>query len=548
MIGVFAASLGVVLVGGGWAWGPASHSVIMSATPARVSWEKSPRDTTAVPSAGSSSTIDTGAFVPGRRDFTRYATVGLCLSAARETRSIARRQLAVQIARDTLEHDTTGLGGARPIARACSARFTLATTPARDHYRLFELALYAGNAPLAQAVLADFVTHASTPRERAEVLRFGIDQYLNFGWRAAAESLAAQADAQGPSARLAQLSLHRALMDEFHLQEGDSARLRTEVARIFALTEQSPKILDLDSYEAERWAFWYTAQQLVLTDPSQLPPLAARAQRELGQYERSPDVTQGLTWAPWSTMTLQAVQDRLVHKMYRYQQRAGLVSAPRLTANYWFPPPGRPASDTLRPKLGKLNLICRNWGISDEIFNDDLAKYSLRSWLWHWFAEYGVDQLEVTLVVPARGYTNLITDHANANYLFHTLAEESEAWRWYFHDYAQLPVTVAVQHAVTEWLPPPDGRRLSQHKIQFNQFWMMDPDMLSHHMPDTAQVMASLSGLRPGEWDGQCVLVDPQGQIWHTSLEADPLQNTDGALKLYFHQHPAPTRPTLGSH
>lgn len=491
-------------------------------------------------------TTDTGAFAPGFRDFSRFNTPGLCLAAARVTWAKFHVTLKAQSAADSTQMDTIGMGETAPIARACEAQVLRHGPPSsatiHDAYMLFDLALFEGNDTLARANLTKMVSDAPTPAKRDSVWVFGLRAYLWRGWPLAAQQLMAEVDAVGPAARDAQLQMHYLLQLHYAQQDADSIPLRREIDHVLQMTEMQPKHLDPNSYLFEELSFANLIILTANTRPDSVNAVATRMQRELSAYKTSPEVTKSRIWKDWPNFSVSAVINYYAPTWFTYRQRGGGVAAPRLQADYWFPPRGRASNDTVRPLPGKVNVICK-LGPPEQGLERGTG-YSARALVTdvqHWLAQYGADHLEVTLVRPAAGYATFGTDFQDVNEvrLFQTPAEEARLWDWYIHDYKQLPVTVAVQVQHYIWLPPPDGRRLAVSKVQFNDFWQHDPDAVEtlKYYREHFQV-DSVYGPRPGESGGACAITDRDGTLLYTS-EGGGQETITLALKWLFEKQGA---------
>lgn len=490
-------------------------------------------------------TTDTGAFAPGHRDFARYTTPMLCLTMARLTQATFRRSLTEQLKSDTLQEDTVGLGKTAPLVRACGARFTIANTQPRALETLFDLALFEDDAPLAQAVLTTMVARAPTRAARIALWETGLSSYLRLGWRGAGAALLAQVDALGPDGQLAQAELHFIMLHayEARMQSGgpaDTVAFRAEVERVLQLIHAGTMKEDGERYGMELYSFKRLMEMMFWEHPDSIPALALRIQRALDNDQ--PWTATDHDWQPWRTFTTAQVIERLLPRWANVQQLRGVGETPRLQADFWFPPPGQPASDTVRPVPGKVNLICLGGWLSDFVTPGTEDRFNvvypqLRR-IRRWLARYGADHLAVTLVWPAEGYTYYDFFPLNMFRLFQTPAEEAQFWRWYVQEYAQVPVTVAVQVRHQRWLPAPDGRRLPGVKIQFNAFWQHEPEEVAYFAQSKADGAPedSIYGSRPGERSDACTIVGRDGTIVadFNDNHDDPVGSIEGVLRWLF--------------
>ena len=478
-------------------------------------------------------TTDTGAFAPGHHDFTRYTTPELCDEAAATTQQALRRGLAVRAHPDWAGTDTTGNAGAALVARACIAHFTL--HPRTDDFGiLFELAMYEQNDSLAREILK-----AKGDGLQTEDWYWVMQTMLTHGRQAAAEALMAQIDARGPSARNTQFLLHLCLVDRncsvdrtsWMVHDGDTVGFKAGMDRVLQLGEEIP-------VNAATFKHMIDAEEQMLSWAVQLAPdsltaVAARARHALARF----DNVQGRD--PWEersfvkihhavAQSTDAVVEVLAPPWFTFRQRLkGSGVAPRLTADYWFPAPGHPANDTIRPAPGKVNLICAGARLGDEgirfegAISPDQARY-----IKDVVSRYGAAGLTVTLVQPAAGYQHYQYEGAGMFSqwrLFQTPAEEAQMWRWYAQTYEGLPVTVAVQIKHDTWLQ--DGRRYTEGPIQFNALFpdfseKLTPTAGQDTIVDDARFVhpgeaepAIRSAKRPGEAPGICTVIDRDGRI-----------------------------------
>lgn len=493
---------------------------VSQATPPPLSWARSPSDPESL--------------VTRQRTFSGDTTPGLCRAAARMAQYFdAQRTLAAQLG-DAATADTVGIGAASLVARTCGARFTLANTPAQDFPELFTLALHEQNDTLALAVLTKLLENA--PQAARDHLRaVALEQLLAFGRLAAAQALVAQVDALGAAARMAQIGLHAQMMEYYgqrHPGDGvtDSVQLRAEAKRLLQLGRaigegKGGEWLMRDQVAAMqaliRVAIW--------TEPDAIPALVTRT-RQLGRQWR---------WPPWNWS-----EDLLVPDWFRQVQHRRAIPAPRLTADYWYPPPGRPQSDTVRPVPGKVNLICLGGVPRDDEESDfqDGSAYQQGESLKHMLAEYGAANLEITLVRPAMGYAEWHFQELSGARLFGSSAEEADLWRWYAQEYAQLPVTVAVQVQHSQFRPPPDGRRFKMSRLPFDAWWQWSPMLASQEARRrVGQPLDSLAVVHTG---CGCVIVDRAGTLAYFSGSAT---ETGDALRWLLNDAQAPHTGLTGA-
>ena len=441
-------------------------------------------DTTLRPSlpvALSTAITDTGAFARGHRDFSHYATPGMCAAAAVTTGEVLRHSLAALRSEDTLrsrpDEDTLPAQVA-VVARTCGAQFTLANTPAPEWKSLFDLALLARNDSLAQAVLAREV--AAFPKDRAALQREALDVYLgnvqDQGLHPAeparpqlAEALVARIDQVGDGSE--RLAAHLALL-QYGVTVQDERLSFRETSRIAALVQQlaqQPRVTNnqLATYgQFLNSAFSGLMGVAYFTAADSVRAIAAQVQRALHGVA-SDAVCQA--WMPTCrTASPEQIEAFLVSNLPGLCPASAPATStdshcqtvPPLHATFWFPgkAAGKTAGahDTLFPVPGRITLMVRPENlcqVSDA--NDGTLSfpvcYGVPTSVRHWLQEYGSRGVSIVLVTSEYGAAFLSG--------VETPAQEAERIRWYYQDYWGLPVTVAVQVPRTHTLPAPDGRR-----------------------------------------------------------------------------------------
>jgi hypothetical protein len=471
----------------GWSVGPVAAGQIAVSGPwllhPRASWHLRPdREADSLADSAQLETIttDTGAFAPGRRDFTRYTVPALCLIAARDVQRIARRSVVANVAQ-VEGLDTIAAGQTATMARRCAARFTVAGTATRDLPILFELALYAQNDSLARAVA-----------ERWDDPGDAVGLYLDFDFMPAAEAVVAQVDARGPSARREQILMHDQLLVGFELLH-DTAGLRREIGRVLILARTLRAYHDQMIARFVRQAYQTDMDFNALAHPDSLPILAEQEQQDLRNY--SPvDTVKWNNWENYGHMTTAQLLDRDAPRWYFQQWQHTYPSVPRLHADYVFPPPG--GSDTVLPVPGKINLICSGGGIAGDpqywaranthAFTESSSYKSDDFWqaknLRRWLALYGGAGLAVTIVREAVGWAYSSVPHSPSIVYFPSPAAEARAWQWYEQVYDSLPVTVAVQVIHAHRLPLPDERWVEPDTGQFVHAFLTAPYVTSNRL------------------------------------------------------------------
>ena len=407
-----------------------------------------------------------------------------------------------------MAEDTIGVGGTRPIARACGAHFTLANTSARALGDLFNLALHEQNDSLAEAALDRLLAQATTPAVRNNTYLFGVRSYLYFGRLAAAQALLTQIDALGPTAREVQLAAHERMLD-FYGNVGDTIHVRQEAER--EIVQGRKRVAHEPRYGYVLDGYRALMNLTGLQQSAALPALAVQAQRDLQQFTSADQ--EGLLprdRGDWGAFPVDTLISRLAPEWYSMLRYGGGIPASRLQADYWFPAPGHAANDTIFPVPGKVNLICVGGFPTDfweAVFNHTplYSGYQQAVHLQHWLARYGADGLVITLVrlIDGYPYVDLDVDGLSRYRFYQTPAEEARMWRWYDQVYHQLPLTLAVQvKRTTQWLPQPDGRRLSVSSPQYQQY----VDAMTPYFNQ---------GARATTENGSCTVISRDGRILH---------------------------------
>ena len=393
-----------------------------------------------------------------------------------------------------------------------------------------------------------------------------------------AQALMAHVDSLGLAARQARIRMHMEMIRAYRreIYDGDKEtpranfiRLEKELERtLHIFAEERPQIIDLAGLQI-KFANYWTLLNIVLPyiHPDSIPIVVAHAKADLAQYDR---LLTGPGELPWGQRTLAQtvsdVPDGLLSHWYNYRLQGGGVRAPRLQADYWFPAPERPPSDTVRPVPGKVNLIC-SAGIPKEdtsgVSGSDYSAIALADNIRYWLQRYGAKNLEVTIVWPVAdtplppppGYNGWYAGRwQQAKWQQSELGHKklAELWRWYVQDHEKLPVTVAVQVPHLTWRQTPDGHRVQVKQLQFNDFWNYDPGYTrvgiftdKRTIPPLYYVSAtdSMDVLGPADAPSDCAIIGRDGTMEHTSVQPDYMQNTKAAMQLLFEGGGAPPRP-----
>ena len=512
-------------------------------------------------------TTDTGTFAPGHHDFSRYNTPGLCMVAAMDVRRL--RQTRVDQRFDwtgTQTIDTIGSGAASNVAQRCQAQLatrTRRTTPPRDQ---LGMALFSRNDSAAFVLISQAMKQAPTARDRYEVWWNAISEVRHTGAPSMYEALLTRFDRQRgtlpPVIRLATVVNH--LNDA--LDAHDTVRIQQlwpEVERFGKPTnrwEDDQPIFSLVEI-AYSDALQNAAERLADGGPDSLPAIARRARQQLGTFSHqarcpNPD---GRCQEPnvrldYETMPLDTLLSELAPQ-WSMTIRMTHTPAPRLQADAWFPAPGMPPGDTVRPTAGHVNLICTGGELSNDLsaftyvlrpseisgvrgalgmsnWRDDWVQVGF---LRRWLARYGNAGLSVTIVREARGWQDLYYNRTAGFAGILDAEREASFWQWYEQTYWELPVTVAVQQWHYQTLPPADGRRYRSDTTQFSRAFF------------GPRWAASATTLDNPEDYNRCVVIRRDGVIVYRGEEE--ANDVDHVLRYLFsgaHMDTSSDTPTLG--
>lgn len=442
-------------------------------------------------------TTDTGALAPGHRDFSRYDTPGMCLAALAETRAIAQGSLKAQAFADTTRdvgRDTTGIGRAALVARACLSRFDSAKVVPSDLPQLFSIALILRDDTLALRALSKRISRAVTAEEASAIRLSALVSLLGLEYIVYPSSLdglsrppllAAAHRVMGDLAKDPSFA-KRAQMHDILLrfcETQDSLDAVTRAARdLLAVLHAAPRgAIASDSV----WIYSTRAYRALLdvaflTDPNAVTAIAEQVKRDSleiwdeqrQQNRRADQITTG------------HVID-LLSVLGTDRDPAKRRAVPPLQAAFLFPN-GR---DTTAPVPGKVTVFITGGGaqIADRV----------RQWL----ARYEKDGLVVT-VVEATDDTAAYWAKERYGVIRGPLtpAAAAEQIRWYYQDYEQLPVTVAVQLHKIRFTAWPDGRRMRTGKSQFED-WMHLSNLVPRLAPGSMLVVGR-DGKELLSWNG----------------------------------------------
>ena len=426
---------------------------------------------TRLPARWATST-DTGDYAPGHRDFARYTTPLFCVAAARTEVQYARRTAALTAAAYVLQHtapeqDTLPASVTR-VARTCGVHFLdqpVAHMAAADLPALFALALLARQDTIAQAILARSATLAPTEAARQQVWLDGLDTLLHAepARVAAATALLAQWTAQGPSG----VALHlegAARFLTFWRQHFDRARMRDGADALLRLEPDTTqpvatKIALLSGRLAAYRALW----QLAAVDhPDSLAAVGRRVVQDLQRPIWDMPGWQQLPLIKWVREFQSMRHDADALRAWATDESQAfsnvrIDSQPMfpLKAAYWIAPTGATARDTVvRPTPGRVSLYVRP---VIDCYNDELnAAWGDKTCtpvidrLTRWQRRYGGQGLQI-IVIGYSSWEGALYSGPLAP------VAQAEAIGWYVHQFAQLPVPVAVQPLGVTRFPAPDG-------------------------------------------------------------------------------------------
>ncbi len=462
-------------------------------------------------------TTDTGAFAPGRIDFSRYTTPAECLAAGENARDIAERSIAAQALNAVAPAGTEQTDGdvvMTTIAKACGTKFTLATTKANELQSLFELAISMQDDSLAAAVMNLRLTNLVTGTTRAGLISEMMGAYLSA--RPARVKpvekfvtsgvLGTSADEQLQTMMIwGQLLRHAAL-------SFDRAHMRMYAEQMLTVGHQ---ITDVHSLQTAIFPIRYAYSQLAaiafIDHPDSLPAIAQRAKADLS---RIPVVAPSMS-DPYPTDYKQMTVDSIMGilspvGLAQRQVTQGAPIAP-LDATYWFPQPIKPGKVTLILSFAVWWANVRDVRSGrGEIWRTDCLDKTYAflfvcgepaAWIRQWTQKYG-SQLAIAVVTRTQG--------SALNSLALSPQQEAERYNWYFREHLKLPITVAVVDIPFTQRPSPDERRSRCHiEAYWAQQGLLCPDSLLP--PITRQYLQS-----------PVTLLGPRGELLYAG-ELSPL-------------------------
>jgi hypothetical protein len=366
--------------------------------------------------------------------------------------------------------DDTLPAAAAAVARACSARFTLANTAKPNLPDLFKLALYAGHDTLAQSVLTTLVAQAATPKDKATQWMWGVETYLAAqpGRVAAASAAAAQLDALGADFWLLQTQAHDAIIQRANTYL-NRALLQRELSKLATVAQGhmddlTPGLLN------EGFPLWQAYLALLRVTWLVAPDSMTAAAQQLQTAFTPPGIQRSLQvfchlpfhyCAPPLTVTpMEQIPVEQLTTAVLATQRLLVPTpepAPPLHADFWFPPPQSGgqrgthgvAGDTLQPAAGTFSVIY-HWSTNRRSCSQFNLCDGNMLFVKGLVARYGT-AVSVTMLVDADSVTALSVPA--------TPQAVAQSYQWFFQTYLGLPVRVAVRtRTLAKQLPAPDGR------------------------------------------------------------------------------------------
>jgi hypothetical protein len=347
---------------------------------------------------------DTGRMAWGRQDYSDYPTAVACDRAVYHMRAELMRTRTADTMPYSLDADTIPTL-ARAVAQACGARFTVDETPPHALWSLYRLALTVNDDSKAMAVMERQLSLATTRRDSAQRMEYGIEGLMNASPPriAMARTLLQRIDALGTAAKYSQFRARLQMLGYWkHLYERDSLRAYATSA-ITVLQSMTPE-------ERSELSTVIQPYEILLDLANEIQDLETQGQlldqalAEIGTWR---DGQAG----SWITGQMALLETR--RTLY------GKRTKP-LEGSFWFNTGGTP-----RPNLGKVSLLVR----ADHTCGTGC--FSLYTLIRQLKAKYG-DGLEITLITETRGFA-LGTGPISP-------AEEAKKASEYFLEFLKLPV------------------------------------------------------------------------------------------------------------
>jgi hypothetical protein len=393
---------------------------------------------------------DTGRMIPGWRDFSRYTTPAMCWHAVQNVKKVIWQHGAYDTSAVALfypERDTLPTAAVR-VAQECGAKFTVDGTKPSELRMLQKLSLAMHNDEQARAVVNRRLSLAKTPTQRKAVLLDALDGYTpgvsegNYPakgvlttplWngngrlgdasvqpmrKTAALDIIASLDSMGNDAILERMTVHTALLT-YDMGVFDTIGLKKEFETVRQLrSDMSPKQVQWWHERGDGMFSPYSSKLgLVVFGPRD--SMTTAMNQVLGEF--TADLQDVLPQTPEIVNTIRRVLP------------IGMIGlgkkAPPLQTPYVY---GVNAKSAL-PVPGKVNLIYEVY----EFGKDDRPNMpNLLANLSRLQNRYRADGLEITIVQVTHGYAWSSPPL--------TPEEEAKVYAWYYLDYEQMPVTLAV--------------------------------------------------------------------------------------------------------
>jgi hypothetical protein len=425
-------------------------------------------------------TIDTGAFAPGNRDFSRYTVPEMCVATVRsadESSHAVAAQYELAVLHDTAPERDTLSAQSTAMARACGARFTLTGTAPTDLPGLFTLALMMGNDQFAQDIVRRQLTLAPDANTRQAILAAAVQGYAgakparlsDANWAVTmADSLALRDHANSLPAHIPLLELaHRAF---------DRPRLRREAERLIAVGQT----LNFDAikyYDVPLIRAWQEVLTVAFVEqPDSVLAFAQRAKTDLGRFPLGPEFPPGIPYSVFQLFDFKGhtpVETRDFLIPFNPKRYQGAQALPPVTARYWFP-----AQPPVWPPRGHISLVLyRGWEMQCARDDGPLMGYPLANGcaVWHtyfrnWLTRYGARDGhpgEFTLTAIERTVGSAVRSIVLSE------AAEADSLNWYYRTYLgfrNFPFTLGVvATAPVNRIPEPDGRFLLADTTMFGR-------------------------------------------------------------------------------
>ncbi len=391
-------------------------------------------------------------------DVARYTSVEECLAAVGRVRRGVERSERLTRWRDTMPFDPQEklVPAATPVketAVRCAARFAEPAVDVKDFAPLLELYVAASRDSDAAALVTRRLAGVRIAKSRASAVDSAVAIYLQAqpARLAAAEELLSQR-IRGSVDRIERLDTWGQLMEAAQMV-GDTARARRAAQAVLATFDT----LTPAERHSERWEQFESKFLTVLGSRLLLLEaviVVAGEQPILDSLRRSTASYVNLLQSVWA----QTTGLRRESFPYPYGERA-----PRVAADFWFPPHAPDAPDASRPSHGRVSVVeflarcCgEEAGGTGGLSDDELVEGGVHAGVFAVLRRLAIrfPDLDITLVTKTQGYAwyalmESLTDEAN---WLHSLVESEHP-----------PQGAALAVATTPFwrLPAPDGRRIN---------------------------------------------------------------------------------------